>query len=89
MTPVSPIVTGFESQEVIYAKDQPQYTPLPALKCNDETGTVITKWRLSWRERIQVLFSGSIWLYLMTFDRPLQPVLLRTTEPELTKREND
>jgi len=62
-----------------YAKDQPEYLPLPCFKEDD--GTVITRWRLSWWERLQVLVGGSIWLSVLTFNRPLQPVKLETTCP--------
>lgn len=67
--------------EVVYAKDQPQYNPLPAIKTTD--GEVITRWKLSLRERLIVLFSGSIWLNLLTFNSPLQPIKLSVIEPEI------
>jgi len=57
----------------LFAKDQPQYQPLPA---RVRGATVHTRWRLSFRERIAVLFGRSIDLELLTFGRPLQPLLL-------------
>ena len=35
----------FKGQNVIFAKDQPEYIPLPALKMPD--GEIITCWELS------------------------------------------
>jgi hypothetical protein len=63
-----------ENFEIIYAKDQPEYIPLPALKMDD--GLVITRWKLSFVERFTLFFTGSIWLSLLTFNGPLQPVKL-------------
>jgi hypothetical protein len=46
--PVSPIVPGLKLPEVVYAKDQPQYEPLPVFKQDD--GIVLSRWKLTWRE---------------------------------------
>ena len=82
MTPVAEIIPGFvlpDHELIVYAEDQPEYTPLPAWKGPD--GLRVTRWKLTWRERLDVLLGGSIWLRILTFDRPLQPVLLETTCP--------
>ena len=55
----------------MYAKDQPEYLPLPAHRAKD--GMVTSCWALSWRERLWVLLHGRIWLCVMTFNHPLQP----------------
>lgn len=78
MKPVSPVVPGHS--EVVYAKDQPEYLPLPAHRTED--GCVTTRWKLTWQERLRVLFMGNIYLQLLTFNTPLQPVMLSTTVPE-------
>lgn len=82
MKPVSPVVHGAEAFEIVIAKDQPQYLPLPALPVNNHE-RVITRWRMSWRERLKVLISGDIYLWVTTFARPLQPVLLTLERPEI------
>lgn len=82
MTPIEQIIPGFklpEDEMVIYAKDQPEYIPLPAWKGPD--GMRVTRWTLTFRERMAVLFGGSIWLTLLTFNKPLQPVKLETSCP--------
>lgn len=79
-TPVLPRQNGVVP-EIVYAKDQPQYIPLPAARFED--GTVITRWTLTWRERFQLLIGGSLWLELLTFNKPLQPIRFWTTEPPI------
>jgi len=79
MTPISPVVPGFKVREVVYAKDQPEYIPLPAWRGED--GMIVTRWRLTWRERLRVLWSGNLWLTLLTFNQPLQPVMLNASCP--------
>ncbi len=82
MTPLEQIIPGFDIPEdelVIYAKDQPEYIPLPAWKGPD--GMRVTRWKLTLGERLRILFGGSIWLSILTFNRPLQPVKLTTECP--------
>ena len=45
--------TKFKEHNVIYAKNQAEYQQLPALKGED--GTVISCWKLSWKEKIKLL----------------------------------
>jgi len=70
----------FEGVNVVYGKDQEEYMPLPAEK--SETGQVITCWELTPEEIKQVQERGKIWLAMLTFNQPLQPVLLSTEKPE-------
>jgi hypothetical protein len=91
MSPVEEIIPGFvlpPEELVVYAKNQPEYIPLPMWAGPD--GTRVSRWKLTWRERLQVLFGGSLWLTILTFDgrchecdavRPLQPVRLDTSCP--------
>jgi hypothetical protein len=84
MTPQSPVVRGFESAEIVFAKDQPEYLPLPALPVNGNQ-LIITRWKLSRVERLRVLFHGDVYLWMSTFGKPLQPVKLETVVPELAQ----
>ena len=82
MRPTEQIIPGFKLPDhelIVYAKDQPPYIPLPMWKGPD--GLRVSRWRLSWKERLQVFFGGSIWLSMLTFDKPLQPVKLETACP--------
>lgn len=65
MTPIE-----FPQQTTIWAKDQPLYLPLPAYTNKIET---ISCWKLTWMERIKILFSGKLWLRQMNFGDNLQP----------------
>ncbi|MGE5528072.1 MAG: hypothetical protein ACM3X6_02890 [Patescibacteria group bacterium] len=40
---------------------------------------------MTFYERIKVLFSGRMWLNLLTFDQPLQPQLLSVDKPSFGK----
>lgn len=75
----------FPEQTIIIAKDQPEYLPLPAHI--DAQHIVTCCWRLSWKERLRILFTGLIWHQIMTFGTSLQPQMLHVKKPELTKQE--
>ena len=64
--------------EVIFAENQDEYESLPALQLDDRECTVVSRWKMSWRERLHVLFSGDLYVYVMTFGKPLQPYVLET-----------
>jgi len=71
--------TEFKQSNCTYAKDQPQYLPLPVFKADD--GTVISCWCLSAWERIKLLFTGRVWFTVLTFNGPLQPQLPMVNSP--------
>ena len=79
MTPQLPLLLGRpEWSRVEYAKyQQDTYRALPAWRKQD--GTVLTWWILTWRERLHVLWHGTLWLTMKTFNTPLQPVKLEAT----------
>jgi hypothetical protein len=76
-------IVSFPEQTLVYAKDQPQYRPLPAYRYCDAEGRIACCWSLSWRERLRVLFTGRIWQQILTFDQPLQPQLLTVEKPDM------
>lgn len=80
MKPVSPVIPGLDLPETIFAKDQKEYVPLPAIVADGGT-RVITRWKMTWRERLGVFLGGDVWLSVLTFGNPLQPVLLETESP--------
>lgn len=66
----------FPEQNEVVAKDQPQYAPLPAFvdRWYDKNAQpVIFCMGLSFRERVKLLFTGRLWVSLLTFGKPLQP----------------
>ena len=74
-------VIDFDECNTIYAKDQPEYLPLPSHKTDE--GVVTSCWGLSLKERLKVLFTGKIFLQVRTFNKPLQPLKLATDNPIL------
>jgi hypothetical protein len=78
--PVSPVVPGMELCEVVLAKDQPEYIPLPVAP-KDDGHRIVTRWKLSVAERLRILFTGNLWLSVLTFGKPFPPVLLETESP--------
>lgn len=62
--------TTFPEHNRVWAKDQPEYLPLPAY--TDSTQT-ITCWHLTFLERLHVLLTGRLWLSQLNFGNPLQP----------------
>lgn len=72
----------FPGSNVVIAKDQPQYIPLPALVADQG---VYFCWQLTWKERLKLLLTGKLWHNVKTFGGPLQPQMLHVDEPELVK----
>lgn len=62
---------AFSESNCVYAKDQPEYLPLPTYKTAD--GAVTACWGLSLRERLMLLWTGRLWFQVLTFNQPLQP----------------
>lgn len=77
----------FEGVNVVYGENQPEYMPLPAEKRIPEKtdrffGEVLTCWKLSPEELKKIQETGIIWLSLLTFGQPLQPIMLSVEKPE-------
>ena len=64
----------FPEQTTVYAKEQPQYRPLPSWRGPGPEHLVVTCWQLSWTERVKLLGTGKIWWSQLTFGDPLQTV---------------
>jgi len=64
----------FKGSNVVFAKDQPEYLPLPAYK--DTTGRVLTCWKMTFWETLKFIFFRKIWLVTETYNGPLQPVFI-------------
>jgi len=64
-------IVEFEGCNCVYAKDQPEYNPLPCLRMSDPHGQVVSCWQMTWRERLQCLVGGRVWLSVLTFGKPL------------------
>lgn len=75
----SPVLTAeLQPQEVVYAKNQPEYDPLPVLR--GRTGIVMSRWRLTDRERALIAAGADILLSVWTHGGPLQPLYIEVAE---------
>jgi hypothetical protein len=79
----------FKDRNVIYAEKQPEYTSIPALKIDSDNGEVVSCWKLSFRERIKILFTGTIWMSIATFNKPLSPSYLSVNKDDVYIINND
>lgn len=79
----------FKHRNIIFAENQPEYTSLPALKLNTENGEVISCWHMNFRERIKALFTGKVWLSLMTFNKPLTPSFMSVDRKKVYSHPDD
>jgi len=65
-----------------FGADQEEYITLPGYSNSaTEHAKVITCWKLSLRERLKILFSGVIWMSILTFGGKLQPQRLDVSSP--------
>ena len=70
-----------ESNKMI-AENQHDYITLPAHMAQD--GCMTSFWRPTFREKISILFGG-IWLQVLTYNYPLQPLKMTAVKPKLEK----
>ena len=75
---------GFEDEQtmflpphelVTFAKDQPQYRPLPVVRLHGSEGRVISRWQLTPDERAKIAAGEDFYLEQLTFGSALQPIL--------------
>lgn len=73
----------FEGHNRVWAKDQPQYQPLPAHV--DDTDQAITTfcWKPTPEELAEINRTGVIWHQVLTFGGRLQPQRLSAEKPKL------
>ncbi len=98
MTPVEPTIHE-GAKLVVFAKDQPEYIPLPASV--DSNGLVMTEWEPTEEELIHLLSGGRIrlWMHHAIGERvcpscgvkawqPLTPISIEAIEPECGFKES-
>jgi len=64
----------FKEQNVVFAKDQEPYLPLHAYQDDEQGGRIFHCWGLSIMERIKILFTGKLWINVLNFHNPPQPI---------------
>ena len=68
----------FKHCNIAYAENQEEYETLHGLKLDSEKGEFIFCMKLSFWERLRVLFLGRIWVSLLTFNSSLTPSFIST-----------
>jgi hypothetical protein len=79
MTPTSPVLPASGAVEVIYAKDQPEYEPLPTFRTEK---SVLSRWTLTEAERRYIAAGGDLFICMMNFSGPLLPILPIAADPD-------
>ena len=76
----------FKEVNQIIGADSEGYKQLYVHKTKDQFGDVTSCWKLSLFERIQVLFTGKVWLCQRTFNHDLVNSLITTEKDEVIKK---
>jgi hypothetical protein len=78
-------IIDFPKSNAVYAKNQPEYLPLPSYKTSD--GYVTSCWEPTFWETVKLMFGSKIWVTIMTCNNPLQPQRLEigAEMPEMEK----
>jgi len=71
----------FKESNSVFAENKDEYKSLPAFV--DKDGIVVTCYKLSFIDIVKVIFTGKIWLGVMTFKKPLQPQLLSVNKEDI------
>lgn len=79
----------FKDANINFAESQDEYTTLPALRIGDKCDTIVTCWKLSFWERIKILFTGVFWMSEMNFGKPLTPRFFSVNRKNVYYRENE
>lgn len=70
--------------EIMLAEEQHEYLPCTAAVVTYDDGSVglMTRWRLDDGERAKIAAGEDLYLSLLTFGRPMQPITLEVGRPE-------
>jgi hypothetical protein len=79
MEAVSPVLPISADVETVYAKDQPEYVPLPTFRSEK---AVLSRWTLSDEERAHIAAGGDLFICMMNFGGPLLPILPIAAGPD-------
>jgi hypothetical protein len=79
MEAVSPVLPISADVETVYAKDQPEYAALPTFRTDK---ALISRWKLSEEERRHIAEGGDLFICVLHFGQPLQPILPIAAQPQ-------
>jgi hypothetical protein len=80
-----PVIDGLEEHEIVLAKDQPQYRPLRVLRGHTAESIVMSRWTFTAEQRDAIARGADVFLSLMTFGQPVQPVTLAISDQPSTE----
>ena len=75
--------TTFKEHNYVLAKLQPEYNQLPVCRIAGTENEMVSCYRLTFKERLRVLFLGKIWHSQFTFNRGYAPTYLTTFKTEV------
>lgn len=64
----------FKESNITFAKNQEPYLPLPAYQDEGQGGRIFHCWQLNLKERFKILFTGKLWINVLNFHQPPQPI---------------
>lgn len=69
MTPESPVIPNEDpTSEIVFARDQPAYIPLPSLRRDD--GVLLTRWEPNDAELVKLVDGGDLVVWQWTGEEP-------------------
>lgn len=79
-----PIAPRVGLPEVMLAEEQPEYLTVcvAMVTYTDGTQGIMTRWKLSDEEKAKIAAGEDIYLSLLTFGQPMQPITLEIGRPE-------
>ena len=80
MKPISPVIPEYQQYEVVFAKEQPEYRPLPALRLDDPSNPIVSRWTFTKEERARVAAGSDLLLTQYIFEDLFHPLHLEVTE---------
>jgi hypothetical protein len=80
-----PVIEGLEEHETVYAKYQEPYLPLRTLRSKDPVHTVLSRWSPNSEQREAIAAGCDIFLELLTFGQPLQPIRMAVGDGNFDK----
>lgn len=87
----APVIETLESHEVVFAKDQADvYNPLRCLVGHTECRPVLSRWTLTAADREAITSGADVYLELLTFGGPLQPIRVaigRDVDPDYIREQ--
>jgi hypothetical protein len=90
--PTSPVIPDESGKDdILVAKDQPEYRTLPMIQYIDASGIRcgLTRWKVPFLLRLKLLFTGDLFIDYMLFNNPIQPLFIdhKLTDSYIERKE--